>query len=311
MTKVSVSIPFYNVYSNERGEQWARRSIESVLNQTHPEFELLLIDDGSTDETVDLLREYTGDERVRLITQENRGFPGARNRGLEEGDGDYYGFIGQDDVWEPEKLERQIAYLESDDADLVHTNAYHIDENGNVTGQRHSDTPPLQTDREEFIRELFMHSFICIQSVLASAHVFDDYRFDELLTINCDHELWLRLAGEFDFGCMPEKLVRKRFHGSNVSGRYETIFEERKRMVEKMTSRYAFLEDLRDRKLSQVYLTHAVRLMDHGEVNRAREVLRESLSYDRTNWKAYATYLLSLAGASLGGAAVRRLAKSP
>ena len=311
MTKVSISIPFYNAYSNNRGQQWARQSIESVLDQTHEEFELLLIDDGSTDETVELLREYTDDGRVRLITQENRGFPGARNRGLEEGEGDYYAFIGQDDLWDAEKLERQIAYLESTDDDLVHTNALHIDENGDIISRRHDDDPPLQTHREKFIRELFMHSFICIQSVLASTKVFEDHRFDESLSINCDHELWLRLGGEFNFGYMPDELVHKRFHGSNVSGRYETLFKERKRMIEKITHRYPFLEDLRNRKLSQVYLTYAIRLIVDGEIGRGRKALRQSITYNGMNWKAYATYILSLAGPTLGGEVVRRLAKPP
>jgi glycosyltransferase involved in cell wall biosynthesis len=311
MTKVSISIPFYNVYSNEQGESWARQCIRSVLDQTHEEFELILIDDGSTDETIELLSEYTDDGRTRLIKQENRGFPGARNRGIEEGEGDYYAFIGQDDLWDSKKLERQIAYLESTDDDIVHTNALHIDENGEIIGRRHNDDPPLQTHRKMFIRELFMHSFICIQSVLANTKVFEEHRFDESLSINCDHELWLRLAGEFNFGYMPDEIVYKRFHGSNVSGRYETLFEERKCMIEKMVKRYPFLGDLRNQKLSQVYLTYAVRLIVDGEVDRGRKALRQSITYNGMNWKAFATYVLSLAGPTIGGEVVNRLSKPP
>ena len=98
-------LPCYN------GAQWISQAIESVLAQTYKDFELLIIDDGSTDNSKDIISSYLYDKRVRHIYQENRGFSGAVNRGIKESHGDLIGFIGQDDLWLPHKLELQTKYL--------------------------------------------------------------------------------------------------------------------------------------------------------------------------------------------------------
>lgn len=290
MPTVSVSIPAYNE------EGIIGQTIENVLEQTFEDFELLVVDDGSTDGTAAVVDEYTDDPRVEYIYQENRGFPGARNTGLEEGDGDYYAFIGADDLWEPEKLEKQVAFIEDTGADMVHSNVYHINEAGTVTGVRWDERPPNTDNRRAFVRELFMRNFVCIQSVLIAAEQVADRRFDEDLRINCDHDMWLRVAGEADIAYMDEKLVRKRYDGGNISGNYERLFEERKRLVEKATDRYSYLTDLKPKKLASIHLTYGLNLLADGRLDEGRRALREAVSYDATNWKPYAAYLLSFGG---------------
>ena len=103
--RVSVILPCYN------GAQWIGQAIESVLAQTYKDFELLVIDDGSTDNSREIVSSYLHDRRVHYIYQENRGFSGAINRGIKESKGDFIGFIGQDDLWLPHKLELQTKYL--------------------------------------------------------------------------------------------------------------------------------------------------------------------------------------------------------
>jgi glycosyltransferase involved in cell wall biosynthesis len=304
MARVSISIPCYNE------ERWISETIESVLNQTFSDFELLLVDDGSTDNTADIISEYTDDPRVRYIYQENQGFAGARNTGLEEGDGDYYAFIGADDMWKPTKLEQQVAFLEANDTDIVHSNAEHIDEDGEVFERRHENKPPEQTDMRDFIRDLFFRSFICIQSVLCRESAIEGERFDEDLSINCDHDMWLRLAGDNDFGYIDECLVEKRFHGGNISSNYEVLFDQRKRLVEKTVRRYPFLEPYESKKLSMVHLIYALNLLVHeADFERGRLHLRISLAYNPGNWKSIGTYALSYGGSRLGIPITRRLAK--
>jgi glycosyltransferase involved in cell wall biosynthesis len=307
MPKVSVSIPCYNATRTPDAERWLRTSIESVLDQTVDDFELLLVDDGSTDETGEVCKEYLEDDRVEYVYQENQGYPGARNTGLDWADGEYLAFIGQDDRWSPEKLERQLSFLDDTGADLVHTNVYHIDERGEITGIRQDERPPKQTDREEFIRELFLGNFICIQSVLVRQSSVEPYRFDENLHINSDHVMWLQVAGESDIRYMDECLVKKRYHGENTSGDYERIFDERRYVADKAVELYPFLDDLWNEKMGDAYSMHGINLLKDGEIDRAREALRTAIKYDPWNLETYGAYLLSLGGEGVGSRLISRV----
>lgn len=311
MPKVSVSIPCYNVCTyNKQGAEWLRTAIESVLTQTHTDIELLLIDDGSSDDTIGLLREFTDDDRVEVITQDNRGYPGARNTGIKEGNGEYYAFIGQDDVWEPQLLERQLAYLESNEDDVVHANAHHIDAEGRITGIKHEEGAPEPAGREALIRRLFFGNFICEQSAVCHRSAVADTRFDESFHIMADIDLWLRIADDHSFGYVDEPLVKKRYHGSNISGRYEDHFEERKRLIEKFVSRYPFLEPYRDQRLSNAHLTRAVASLLNGNVTESRQASRKAARLYPKNWRAVAIYALSFGGTTVGQSALRRLSTS-
>lgn len=307
MSVVSVSIPCYNATSTSEKERWLRRSIESVLNQTFEDFELLLINDGSTDDTAEILQEYTDDRRVEYIYQENQGYAGARNTGLEEGEGEYFAFLGQDDVWLPNKLERQLGYIQEENDDIVYTNVYHIDEEGVRKGVHHKSRPTAQKDRKQFLKTLFLGNFICIQSTLAHYSVFESYRFDEEFQINCDHDMWMRAANDHDFGYLDEKLVEKRFHGENTSSNYEQMFEERRLIANKMTDIYPFLEPLMSKKLSDAYLFYGIDLVKDGQPQKARQMLSQAIRLDKSNWEGYAVYFLSYGGTLFGQPAVKLL----
>jgi len=105
VTQISIIMPTYN------GSKYVIETIESVLNQTFQNFELIIIDDGSTDNTVELISNLS--PKIRLICQENKGIAQARNTGLESASGEYIAFIDHDDIWHPEKLSLQVAYLEN------------------------------------------------------------------------------------------------------------------------------------------------------------------------------------------------------
>jgi glycosyltransferase involved in cell wall biosynthesis len=105
MRTVSVVLTCYN------GARWISLSIESILAQTYRDFELIIIDDGSTNSSKEMVASHQSDKRVRCIYQNNRGFSAAVNRGIKESNGSLIGFIGQDDPWMPNKLELQVKYL--------------------------------------------------------------------------------------------------------------------------------------------------------------------------------------------------------
>src|SRR5436309_7380613 len=123
MPKVSVIIPVFN------GERYIRQTIESVLAQTYRDFELLVIDDGSTDGTAEAVKEYEKD--LRYVHQGNGGASKARNQGIRFSQGKYIAFLDADDLWEPEKLTIQVEFLERNPKiGLVHCNCDGIDEEG-------------------------------------------------------------------------------------------------------------------------------------------------------------------------------------
>ncbi|MDX2098790.1 MAG: glycosyltransferase family 2 protein, partial [Leptolyngbyaceae cyanobacterium bins.59] len=105
MPKVSVVLPVYNVQS------YIQQTVTSVLNQTYSDFELLIVDDGSTDRSIEFCRQCT-DPRLRILSQQNRGLAGARNTGIRHATGEYIALLDGDDLWHPEKLERHVQHLD-------------------------------------------------------------------------------------------------------------------------------------------------------------------------------------------------------
>jgi len=124
LAKVSTIIPAYNC------ERYIKETIESVLSQTYKDIELIIIDDGSTDRTGEIVRSF--ESKVEYIRQsKNTGPSAARNRGIEKAKGEYIAFLDGDDVWMPTKIEEQIKLLESNkDIALVYSNGYNVNLSG-------------------------------------------------------------------------------------------------------------------------------------------------------------------------------------
>lgn len=131
--QVSIIVPVYNI------KKYIRETMDCVRQQTYPHWELLLVEDGSSDGTAEEIAEYireTGEERIRLLKQpSNMGAAKARNRGLEEASGRYIAYLDADDLWLPEKLERELAFLEEKQAAFVFTGYEFADETGKGTGK--------------------------------------------------------------------------------------------------------------------------------------------------------------------------------
>lgn len=122
---VSVIMPCYN------GEKFIKETIESVLNQTYQLWELLIIDDGSQDNSVDIIKSYQADQRIKLIQQPNGGSAVARNNGIRHSQGQYMALLDSDDIWLPNFLEEQIKFMKSKNAICVCCSYSRIDEKSN------------------------------------------------------------------------------------------------------------------------------------------------------------------------------------
>lgn len=191
---VSVIIPAYN------RSKLLRLTVESVLAQTYPHIEIIVVDDGSTDDTATVMEQCAG--RITYIKQANQGVGAARNTGLRVAAGEYINFLDHDDLFMPTKIERQVQVLDArPEIGLVHCRYYQIDEDGNRL-----DEVGLLPEGE-VLKELVFECFVWLGGPLIRRQCFDQVGlFDEESWIP-DWDMWLRfaLAGH-QFACIQEPL---------------------------------------------------------------------------------------------------------
>ncbi len=196
---VSVIIPTFN-----RG--WViREAIDSVLNQTFGSFELIVVDDGSTDNTLDILAAYQ--DLITLIRQRNRGVSAARNRGVDSASGRFVAFLDSDDLWLPQKLNRQIEFFDSNpDALICQTEETWFRDGVRVNpGKRHRKVSGM----------IFGPSLhLCLVSpsaVMIKRSLFDEVGFfDESLPACEDYDMWLRVGYKHPIFLIDTPLIIKR-----------------------------------------------------------------------------------------------------
>ena len=190
-----------------------QKAIQSVLDQTFQDFEIIVVNNYSTDDTIEVVRSFN-DERIRIINIRNEGIIAkSHNVGLKESHGDYIAFLDDDDLWCPEKLELQVEYLRKrPQYYLVYSNAWRIDENCVRKG--------LLLKSESFkggeiFEEVVKTNFIPQLTVLMKREVYENIGFfneDPSLNPVDDYEYWLRVALHYKIGFVKEPLAMYRVH---------------------------------------------------------------------------------------------------
>jgi len=207
---VSVIIPVYNA------ERFLRETLESVLAQTYKPIEVIVVNDGSTDESQQILNEYAG--RIRCFHQENAGVAAARNRGISDACGEWVAFLDADDLWDAQKIEIQMSGAKEDDH-VVYTNARKIDASGRVTSDK-MRSGLAWWHKPPWLLNLFLGDMLPMLTVVV--------RREALLSVGGfdrgnrfgtdDYELWLRLAATgHNFRFIDRALASYRVHDRNLS----------------------------------------------------------------------------------------------
>lgn len=206
--KLSVLIPVYN-----RGK-YVGEAIRSILAQTFTDFELLLIDDGSTDDSVTIMRSFT-DPRVRLICNErNLGIPRTRNEGLTLAHGEYLAMLDSDDYAHPTRLARQVEFLDRhQDYAVIGTWTGGMNEKGHFL--RRIRVWPVSPD--EVQARLLFQCCPAQSSIMARTAILREYGYREQYAVSSDFDLWVRLARRHKLGNLPAVLVRSRMHGDRIT----------------------------------------------------------------------------------------------
>ncbi|MBF2064474.1 MAG: glycosyltransferase family 2 protein [Calothrix sp. C42_A2020_038] len=224
MPKVSVIIPAYNAM------RYLPQTLDSVLQQTFTDFEVIIVNDGSSDTILEWAPELR-DSRVRLITQINQGVSAARNQGVANSTGEYIAFLDADDLWERTYLEKQVDYLDKhSNMGVVYTWTKLIDEFGNPIKRI------FASHAEGMIwQELLGNDVISTgSSAMVRRHILEGVGgFDTQLAHAEDLELWLRIAQKYQFGVIKETLVSYRQHPYNVTKNRDKMMQGLSTVYEK------------------------------------------------------------------------------
>ena len=206
--KVSVIIPTYN------RDNYLYSAVKSVLNQTFEDFEIIVVDDASTDNTKQIIDKFD-DKRIRYIRhKENKGGSAARNTGIKLSKGKFIAFLDDDDLWMPSKLEKQLDHINKNlEIDAVYTGAWRINKSGKII---RCNFPSL---RGNIFPDILMKN--CVGScsmVLVRKECFNRIGlFDENLSAGQDWDMWIRLAKHYQFDYVNEPLVLYRVHEKRIS----------------------------------------------------------------------------------------------
>lgn len=281
MALVSVIMPAYNA------EKYVGQAIQSVLDQTHSDWELIVVDDGSTDRTSDLVQQIAGSEsRIRYLFQENSRLGKARNNGIQHSSGNLIAFLDSDDLWLPQKLEMQLQIQKSTNADLVFTGA-HIFRDNNVSDETQAfPIVPGAHRGHEMFDLLLKLNFIPVMSVMMKREMFDAAGpFEEAAPYHgCeDYDLWLKVAkrGALFYG-MEEKLIRYRRHPGAMTHKRSGVLKPMLRVVTRHLKDSGLSEAAKIHRVRTLYRELIAALIDEGESAEAELYLEELSNWDKS-----------------------------
>jgi glycosyltransferase involved in cell wall biosynthesis len=280
MPKVTVIIPAYNAMT------YLPETLDSVLKQTFADFEVLIVNDGSSDRIVSWASEIT-DSRVKLISQENQGLSAARNTGIVHAQGEYVAFLDADDLWEPTKLGKQVHCLDSKpEVGLVYTWTLLVDQQGRSTGTVTASHTEGNVWEKLLLGDVIgsgssaMIRQICFETV----GLFDT----ELSSIE-DCDMWVRIAACYPLAVIKEVLVYYRQHFTNMSRDYNKMMQNSRLKIEKKFQNVPFeLLYLRPRAYGHAFLWLAWKIIfDGGDSEKASYFSQQAiLHYPQMKYSA-------------------------
>ncbi len=288
--KISAIIPAYNA------GKYIRDALDSVLNQTYKEIEIIVVDDGSTDGTQEIvLRHYPS---VRYFFQKNGGVAKARNRALREAQGVWVAFLDADDVWCADKIEKQVAHIETHPGVAwVVTNQVYFDEIG-ITG--HDPWKGERLFTGDLVKNLFTCSGITPSTIMVKRTVLEEVGyFEEGLRVGEDDNLWMRIAMRHPAAFIDEPLVMYRHTPGSLTSGGEGLFHGIREHIELLYAKYPDIVarlgvSLIEEKQAQLYRDKGNGHFGRNELKEARRAYQKSLQYRPWNPRVFFYWCCSL-----------------
>ena len=289
MAVISVITPTYN------RARFLPAAVASVLSQTFGDFELIIVDDGSEDNTPDVLKPFFADRRVRYVYQENQGQSHARNLALKQATGDFIAFLDSDDVWAPDKLEKQLAVFRANpEVDIVHGDEATIDEQGSVISLKN-----MRRYSGRITRYLLADNSVSITTAMVRRRCFDEMGgFDTSVGVADDYELWLRFSARYRYHYEPGMCASYRVMADQISSDKRRRFAANERIIREFLARYADVLSPEERRwgLARFYCRKARYLALAGERREAFGTIMIAFGnapLDSAVWRALYRVLVS------------------
>ncbi|KAB2837030.1 MAG: glycosyltransferase [Candidatus Brocadia sp.] len=284
---VSVIIPTYNC------ARFLMESVGSVLSQTYQPYEIIVIDDGSTDNTKEVLQPVM--QRIKYVQlEQNKGSPVVRNIGIQAAQGEYVAFLDADDVWLPEKLQTdRECFDKHPDVGMVYSKHINIDEKGVVF---HGAMKKRLPCGKIFVQLFSEQNFIITSSVVVRKAVFETTGlFDEQL-VNCqDWDMWLRIAFYFQIAGIDKPLIKYRHNPYSLSKNRDNVLKYQKLVIDKIYHMFnnkenGMSEKRYKKRLALHYAKTGRYYLRIGDKRLAHENFRLSVKHDPLNLRTLRYY---------------------
>ncbi|MDQ2985997.1 MAG: glycosyltransferase [Armatimonadota bacterium] len=289
MPRVSVLLTSY------KHERWLRECVDSALAQSHDDLEVIVVDDNSPDSSVAILESY-GD-RIRLVANnENRGTYGVLDQALALASGEYVAVLNSDDVWEPAKIEKQVATM--GDCVLSFTGGIFIDDSGKEIQGKPMGFPMPTSLPEHPFAQLIANNYIIASSAMLRTSVAREVGgFDDGFKNIGDWNMWLKMAERGYFAFAEGRLTRYRVHASNTISNDDVTQDEVLRLRLAWAEKVSALPGRQMREAAAHSLAAAGRLLSKkGQGQAARRALLKSVSLMPLRLKSYFRYGMTFAG---------------
>jgi glycosyltransferase involved in cell wall biosynthesis len=295
MPKVSIIMLSYNY------GRYISEAIDSVLSQSCLDYELIIIDDGSTDGSDALIRDYASkDGRIKfLINPKNVGIASSFNSGLDKCTGEYIGYISSDDIWERNRLEAGVSILDSrPEIHYVHSNLSIIDDKGMFTGQTVHDLYRSPTGKYSgnLFDTLIRRNFICFSSLLLRSKAITGIYINPDLKYLNDWLFFIELSKKGKFYYIPDTLAKYRVHPRSTNLDNSGYLNDYIKLVEIMKNKYKDYLDKNERVLASHYFAIGYMICSTGDFKEGRKYLQKSMHVFPPNIKALAAAVVSLFG---------------
>lgn len=263
---ISVIIPVYN------RKDKCLIAVDSVLKQSYKNFEIIVIDDGSSDDLGHIIKaRYNHLSRGKLVYdyQQNRGVSSARNKGIKKANGEYIAFLDSDDIWHKKKLEIQMNFLNQN----PHLRIYHTNEKWVLHGRHHNQSKHHQKYGGWIFEKILTRCLISPSTIILHKNIFNRAGlFDETLPVCEDYDLWLRISLAFEIGFIDKILITKTGgHDDQLSRNITAIDRYRIFSLEKILKHELISQEQRNCVLNE--MTKKVKIIHHGAVKRSNSDL--------------------------------------
>lgn len=287
MPRVSVLLTCYNHI------RYLPPAMDALRSQTFADFEVIALDDGSSDGTREWLAQQSDPWLKTVFNEKNLGTYGTLNAGLELAQGEFVAVLNDDDLWAPEKLERQVAMMDArPEIGLVHTDGVFIDGEG-----KEFEGEPLgfafpKTETGDLLLTLVYSNKIIASAVLARAECFRQLGgFNQEYFGSGDWEMWYRIAEKWQVGFVAERLTAYRVHGANASHKLDKIWQDDEKLRTWISGRLSALEGRFSPDEARLAEAHnwaclgTVRTLN-GNPAGGRDAYRRSLALNPTRWQS-------------------------